>query len=228
MTLPHERYVRLLCLLGLDDEEVGHVLVRDDLVVPTLAEMLRVRAALAGGPAQPFDGSPETTAWLQRQQILNLVEAGAAVQQAFEVLRSPVMRVPTDVMVLGGVRDQQIRIFFGEHQLGDVSAEAVAAFRTYFMDTASISLANLTRVLSRHALGKLYLEVLGMVDPAQVLALAERFLQRIPGTRRVELNIGGGSLAQAMGEALAGHSAFMGLQAGRKEPEQLGSPRQVA
>ena len=68
------------------------------------------------------------------------------------------------------------------------------------MDTSAVTLTTLTKVLSRHPLEKVYLEALakGMGDACQVEVLAERFVSRIPGTRRVEVKIGGGGDAYAM------------------------------
>lgn len=181
MTYPHRRFIAYLIGLGLDDAEIGRMLTLDELVTPAVAELARIRFDLADQP-QPlraFDRNHRASAdWVVQQGITGLVRRRPAVAEALSVLRSPVLRQPAELLLLGGHPPAILPRFCKDHDLPDVSEEGAAHFRHYFWDVQGMAMDEWAEFLRVHPNGEVYRQALAE-GHARALTLADLFAQRM-------------------------------------------------
>ncbi len=181
MKLPHHRFLDYLLLLGLQDDEVVRMLELDDLVPPEPAELARARFDLADRPT-PFrlmdQGHRPSQAWLMEKGVSGLLKDKPAAREALRILRSPVLRQPTEILLLGGHPPGLVLKFNLEHDLPAVSEDGVAHFQYYMWDIKHLATDDWAVFLRRHPEGEIYLEVLGH-GSSKALTVADVFAARV-------------------------------------------------
>lgn len=180
MKYPHHRYTKYLISLDLDDDEVRRVLVLDELVPPSPADLARFRYDLADRPKsfRPFDKNHEISAeWLVQQGLSGMMRGHQVIRDALSVARSPLLRQPTELLLLGGHPPGLLPRFCADHDLPTVSEDAVRHFRHYFWDVQGLALDDWAVFLRHHPNGEVYKEALGQ-GQARALVLADLFAQR--------------------------------------------------
>lgn len=180
MKLPHRRYLVYQAVLGHTDEEISRLLEKDDLVVPDEAELSRLRYELADRPEpfRPFSHENVATLdWLGSQRLIGLIRGKASSREAFRILRSPELRQPVEILLLGGHHESTVAKFVRERHLPEVTENGIAAFQTYFWSVLTLDVEEWARFLERHPMGTVYRTLLS-AGPDQALVLADAFLAR--------------------------------------------------
>ena len=181
MKLPHTRFVVYQIVVGLPDEEIGWLLLMDSLVVPDEAEFARLQFEIADRPQpfRPFD--PEDRAsvdWLRAQRLLGLLRGSAESREALRILRSPVIRHPIEMLLLGGHRVFTVKRFLEERHLPKVSEDGITTFGNYCWNVPSLDVGEWTLFLERYSMGPVYKELLS-ADPDKVIEIADAFMARM-------------------------------------------------
>jgi len=181
MMFPHDRYLTYLVVLGLSDEEISRLLEMDGLVVPDEAEFSRLRYELADRPQpfKPFDPEDEATMeWLQSQHLLGLLRGKDSSTEAFRILRSPVLRHPIEMLLLGGHSTSTVLQFLQERRLPKASGRGVAVYGNYFWNVPGLDLAEWAMFLDRYSVGDSFQTILS-AEPDKVIAMADVFVERM-------------------------------------------------
>ena len=184
MKLPHTRFVVYQIIVGLSDKEIARLLLMDGLVVPDEAEFARLRFSIADRPPfNPFD--PEDRAsveWLRAQRLLGLLRGSTESREALRILRSPVVRRPIEMLLLGGCAASTVKRFLKERNLParnlpEVSEDGIAAFGSYCWDVGALDLAEWCLFLERYPAGEVYKDVMSG-GPDKAIESADAFVAR--------------------------------------------------
>jgi len=191
--MPHDRYLTYLIVVGVEDDEIRHLCSMDGLVMPDVAELARLRYSAADRP-QPFGWQDPTDKaakrWLARRGILLLVRGDQTAREAVSILRSPIWRHPTEILLLGGHTPSVVVRFNQEHDLPVVTAASVGEFAVLFWDVGTMGLDQVTAYLNRSPLGDVYRDALA--GGGKALAVADAFVQRLRPRPLISTVPGGG------------------------------------
>ena len=178
---PHQKYLNYLLAIDLSDEEIGRILELDDLVVPEVHEMARLRFSRADRPTsfKPFDANDsDSEGWLREQGILDLFRGRRYSRQAFRILRSPVLRQPIEALLLGGHTTDTVHDFLAKRRLPKASEDDIATFGQYFWSVSVLSLNEWVVFLDRHPNGEVLRKILSR-GPGYALTAADVFVNRV-------------------------------------------------
>lgn len=177
-THPAHRYIEFMLAIGMSDDEVVHMLVKDGFPVMDPAELARARYEL--DLPEGFDrndpGQEPWATWVRAHGLSGAFRGTDAAVDAFRLLRSPA-RLVIEVLLLGGMTAASISEFLARNKAGDWSPEAVGRFASMFFATTEVGGGELVEFARRAPNGEAYRELMARGSDAAV-ELAERLLQR--------------------------------------------------
>ena len=180
MRFPHRRYIQYQILIGMEDDEIRCLCVKDNLVPPDSPGLARLRFDLADRPSPEQILDPDqgdVRAWLGNNRLDGMVLGNDYIREVLDILRTPTLRYPVEVLILSDYSAQMIREFCKKQGLKEPTEKAILAFRNYFWDAESLSFGELVEFLHLHPLGEMYLSVLADKD-GRTLAVAKALANR--------------------------------------------------